>query len=93
MPAMLKVAVVLSALALAKVTVPGPLTLLHDEVTVAPAGLPSSDTLPLSEALAGRVIVWSAPALTTGARLAASTVTVTSSLAFSSESSAVSRSR
>ena len=65
------------AAALPKVTVPGPLTLLHAVVTVAGGfGSPSSDTVPSSAAAAGSVIVSAAPALTVGGRLRA-TVTVT----------------
>ena len=63
-----KLAVVSTAVALAKVTVPGPLTWLH-VVLIAPGGLgsPSSVTVPSRVADAGRVIVWSAPAFTEGA--------------------------
>jgi hypothetical protein len=77
----------------AKVTVPGPET--FDQVVVtAPGGLgrPSSVTVPSSVALAGRVIVWSGPALTFGAWFAPLTVMTTSSLVVSAESLAVRRS-
>ena len=58
------------ALALPKVTVPGPLTFDHVVVTVAGGfGSPSSVTVPDRLAVAGRVMVWSAPAFTTGAVL------------------------
>ncbi len=58
MPATENVAVVLTTLALAKLTVPGPLTLDHETVT-APGGLgsPSSLTEPESRALDGSRIV------------------------------------
>src|SRR2546426_1032902 len=69
-PAAEKVAVVLSALEALNVTVPGPLTLLHMMVS-APGGLgsPSSVAVPVRLAAFGSVIVWLAPALTTGALL------------------------
>ena len=53
--------------ALPNVTVPGPLTFVQVVVT-APGGFgrPSSVTVPSSVAVAGKVIVWSGPALTTG---------------------------
>ena len=51
MPAALKAAVVSTAAALPKVTVPGPLTLLH-AVVMLPLGKPSSVTVPLRLALA-----------------------------------------
>src|SRR6266542_3104875 len=65
-----KVAVVLFAWALAKVTLPDPPTLLQVVVT-APGGLgsPSSVTVPPSTALLGKTMVSSGPALTTGAVL------------------------
>src|SRR5512132_4587350 len=87
-----KLAVVSTALALPKATVPGPLTLLHVVVT-APGGLgrPSSVTVPSRVAEAGSVIVSSAPALTTGAWFCGMTVIVTSSLALSALSLAVKR--
>ncbi len=92
MPATEKLAVVSTNVALPKVTVPGPLIWVHVVVTT-PGGLgkPSSVTVPSSAALAGRAIVWSAPALTTGAWFAGCTVTVTSSNALSALSFAVSR--
>ena len=57
-PAAEKLAVVLTALAFAKLTVPGPLT-FDQTVVTAPGGLgnPSSVTLPASVALDGSVIV------------------------------------
>ena len=64
-PACEKLALVTSELALVKFTVPGPLTLLQVVVTVAGGlGRPSSVTVPLNAAVAGSVIVWSAPAST-----------------------------
>ena len=91
MPCIENVAVVASDAALANVTAPGPLTLLHVVVTD-PRRHPSSVAVPDSDAtLTGNVIVWSPPASTTGARLMTpSTVTVTTSVAESSPSSAVS---
>ena len=76
---------------MANVTVPGPLTLLHAVVSDA-AGNPSSVAVPDSDVtLVGSVIAWFAPASTTGARLTTpSTVIVTTSVAESSPSSAVS---
>jgi hypothetical protein len=67
-PAAEKETVVLTELALPNVTVPGPLTILQVVVT-APGGFgnPSSLTVPLKLAFDGKVIVWSAPAFTTGA--------------------------
>src|SRR2546429_3132795 len=64
-PACEKFAVVALALELAKVTVPGPFSLLHCTVRV-PDGKPSSLAAPLSVAASGRVIVWLGPAVTTG---------------------------
>ena len=66
-PACEKLAVVLAALALAKVAVPGPLNLLHLRVS-APGGLgkPSSVAVATRLAVLGNVIVRSGPALTTG---------------------------
>ena len=53
--------------ALPNVTVPGPLNLLQVCVRVPPDGSASSLlTVPARLAVAGRVIVWSAPALTVG---------------------------
>ena len=67
-PARENVAVVFKAFAFTKATVPGPLTFDHVVVTVAGgAGSPSSLALPARMAPLGRVIVWSAPASTTGA--------------------------
>src|SRR5438128_5753898 len=62
-----KVAVVAGELALANVTVPGPLTLLHAIARL----LSMSVAVPASDAAAGRVTVRSGPALTTGASLTA----------------------
>ena len=58
---------VCSAFGLAKVTVPGPLRLVHQNVSN-PGGMgnPSSLTLPLRVAFSGSVMVWSAPALAAG---------------------------
>ena len=50
MPATLKLAVVLNALALPKVTVPGPLNCVHVVVSVGGAGKPSSLAVPLRSA-------------------------------------------
>src|SRR5262245_50679497 len=88
------VAVVLTAFALAKLTVPGPLPLVQVTVT-APGGLglPSSLTEPESAAPAGSVMVWLGPASTTGAVLVGSTVICTESVAESAPSLAVSRRR
>jgi hypothetical protein len=61
--------VVVAEPGLAKVAVPGPLTVSQVVVTVLPVGSPSSETLPLSVAAAGSVTAWSAPAFTTGAAL------------------------
>ncbi len=88
-------AVVESALALAKVTVPVPLTLDQVVVTLAGGlGSPSSVAVPTRLAVAGRVMVWSGPAFTTGALFvgAALTVTTTSSVDESALSLAVRRS-
>ena len=67
MPADEKLAVVSTALALPKVTVPGPLNLVQVWVTVLPEGRPSSVTVPSSDADAGSVTLASVPALTVGA--------------------------
>ena len=94
MPAREKLAVVETALGGAKLTVPGPLTLVQLTVSV-PEGLPSSLTLPESGATCPREIDWLAPAETAGGWLttgAALTVTVTSLVEVSSESLAASRS-
>ena len=57
-------AVVLSAAALAKVAVEGPLTWVHFVDLIVP---PVSDAVPVSVTLlVGRVIVWAGPALSTG---------------------------
>ncbi len=91
-PAAEKLAVVSTNAALPKVTVPGPPIWVHVVVTVAGGlGKPSSVTVPSSTAFAGSAIVWSTPALTTGAWFAGCTVTVTSSNALSALSFAVSR--
>src|SRR6266850_590970 len=83
-PAAEKLAVVVCALTLPNVTVPGPLTLDQVVVSVLPAGKPSSFAVPFKLAEAGSVIVWSGPALTAGARFvddAALTVILVSSVA------------
>ena|SRR5437016_641755 len=56
-PLVENVAVVDAVLGFAKVTVPGPLTVLHAIVTVEPDGRPSSLTVPLSVAAFGSVMV------------------------------------
>ena len=77
-----KLTVVSTAAALPNVTVPGPLTRVQVVVTAAGGfGSPSSVTVPSSVATPGKVIVWSGPALTDGAWLAALTVIVISSAA------------
>ena len=58
-----------AAFASPKETVPGPLTLLHVTARALPAGRPSSEAVPATEADAGMVTVASGPASTTGARL------------------------
>src|SRR2546429_9834926 len=62
-----KAAVVFNALALANVTVPGPLNFVHPNVR-SPGGMgrPSSLAVPFSVALAGSVMDWSGPALADG---------------------------
>ena len=55
-PAVENVAVVLNARALANVTVPGPLTLVHITVSALPNGKPSSVAVPTSLTGAGSVI-------------------------------------
>jgi hypothetical protein len=56
-PARLKPAVVLRAFAFAKLTVPGPLTFVHEVVSAAGGfGNPSSEAEPLSDAVAGRTM-------------------------------------
>ncbi len=57
------------ALALLKLTVPGPLTWLHVVVSTGGMGSPSSMAAPVKVAMPGSVITWSRPAFTTGARL------------------------
>ena len=69
-PLVEKLAVVLTLVALANVTVPGPLTLLHATVSRFD-GNPSSVAEPLSVAVDGSVIVCATPAFTTGAWLGA----------------------
>ena len=56
-PAAEKLAVMLSALTLPKVTVPGPLNFDHVTVSVLPAGRPSSVAVPVRLAEAGSVMV------------------------------------
>ena len=68
MPGWEKVAAVSTAVASAKVVVPGPLLWVQVLVSV-PDGLPSSLTVASRVAPPGRVTVWSAPALTNGAWL------------------------
>ena len=89
-----KVALVSTAEAFPKVTVPGPESLLQVVVTV-PGGLgsPSSVTVPLREAEDGSVTGGTVPASTMGGRLGTGlTVIVTVSLALRAPSLAVSRS-
>src|SRR4029079_7772899 len=77
------------------VTVPGPLNLLHVVVSTGGGGKPSSLAVSLKLAVAGRVMVWSVPALTKGAWLTGDTgltVICTSSNEVSAPSPAVSRS-
>ena len=67
-PGVENVAFVDAALGFANVTVPGPLVLVH--VTIGDPPTPSSTSEPVSAAVpGGNVIVWSGPALTTGAVL------------------------
>ena len=61
-----KLALVFAVAAFVNVTVPGPLTFVHDAVSLFD-GSPSSVTVPASVADAGDVIVWSGPALAVGA--------------------------
>ena len=76
----------------AKLTVPGPLTTIQVSVGVA-LGRPSSETLPESASVAGRVTGATGDTETTGARFGTGdTVTVASSNAESAVSLAVSRS-
>jgi hypothetical protein len=56
-PAIENDAVVLRAAAFPNVTVPGPLTLLQDLVSVLPVGRPSSVAEPARVAVAGNVMV------------------------------------
>ena len=67
-PTVEKVAVVIGAAGLAKVTVPGPLVLLHSELRAVPVSTPSSTTLPVSAAV-GNAAKLSNPASTEGAVL------------------------
>src|SRR5215216_1310002 len=90
-PGVEKIALVTGLLISLKVTKPGPLNWLQNVLTMAPAGKPSSLTVPFRLAVLGRVIVRLGPAFTIGAAFAGSTVMVTSSLAECSESLAVSR--
>src|SRR3989442_1818706 len=69
-PALENVAVVAHSFGCAKVTMPGPLALLHVAMGSTP-GSPSSLTAPESDACAGSVMVWSGPAFATGGRLTA----------------------
>ena len=83
----------LSELALTKTTVPGPLTFVQLTEIVLPVGSPSSVAVPDNEGPAGKVIVWSGPALTTGALFEAAdalTTTIMSSDVVSFPSLAVS---
>src|SRR5262249_44962016 len=92
-PATVNVAVVESAFAFWKLTVPGPLPLLQVSVTV-PGGLgfPSSNTVPVSTAPPGSVMVWLGPASTSGAEFGTgSTVICTESVVASAPSFAVRR--
>jgi len=87
-----KLALVSTALASAKVTVPGPDT--FDQVVVtAPGGFgrPSSVTVPSRLAFEGRLTPWSGQAFTEGASLCGLTVMTTSSELVSAESLAVRR--
>ena len=86
---------VVRALTLPNVTVPGPLTFDHVVVSVLPAGKPSSLAVPFKLAAAGSVMVWLGPALTAGARFvggAAFTLIVMSSVLDRAVSLAVNRS-
>src|SRR5205823_700838 len=65
-PAVGTSAVVVAALAGAKVTVPGPLVRVQVMVSAGGAGKPSSVTVPFSVAVDGSVTVRSGPAFTTG---------------------------
>src|SRR5687768_14712366 len=85
------VAALTGAVGSAKETVPGPLTLVHSEVTVLPAGQPSSVTVPASVPAFGSSTVASGPALTTGAWFSGWTMTMTSSLSERAPSVAVRR--
>lgn len=68
-PAAENVAAVSTRPALAKVTMTGPADLAHDVVTAAPAGSPSSLTVPSSDAASPRRTDRLGPASTTGAAL------------------------
>src|SRR5687768_14780423 len=85
------VAVETAAFAGAKSTVPGPLSFDHRIARVLPGGSPSSLTVPVSDAPAGRVTATSGPAFTSGAWFA-ETRTVSSSVPVSRVSLAVRRS-
>ena len=88
-------AVVFKLAAFAKVTAPGPLTLLQLTVRTLPVGSPSSEADPERDAVAGNAIIWSRPALTTGALFEivdGLTTTTTSSIVDRAPSLAVSRS-
>ena len=61
-----KLARVFAVAAFVNVTVPGPLTFVQATVSLFD-GSPSSVAVPASVAVEGSVIVWSAPAFTTGA--------------------------
>ena len=81
-------------LALTKTTVPGPLTFIQLTEIVLPVGRPSSVAVPDNEGPAGKVTVWSGPALTSGALFVpadALTTTIMSSDAVAFPSLAVSR--
>ena len=82
---------VASKLGVVNCTLPGPIALVQNVLSVPPAGKPSSVTVPCRLTGSGDVISLLGPALTTGAALAEMT-TVTSELAVNSESLAVNRS-
>ena len=85
-------AAVVALSGLVKLTVPGPLILDQLIEALLPRGQPSSATVPLRAAFDGKVMLWSAPALTTGAWFSGSTTMTRSSLVASCESLAVKRS-
>ena len=62
----MKDAVVLVEAGGEKVTVPGPLTFVHDRASGIPRGRPSSVAVPTNAAVAGNLIVRSGPASTEG---------------------------